>query len=91
MFGSDLKVLTRENRGRRADLAVYLPGSPAPPRRDAIRRPPDILVEVVTHRREMSAAIASRRLTSTRRSGSATIGWSIRLWLVSLATRALPQ
>ncbi len=47
VFGSDLKMLTRENRGRRADLAVYLPGSPAPPKRGAIRRPPDILVEVV--------------------------------------------
>lgn len=48
VFGSELKVLTSPATGRKPDAVVYLPGSAPPPRRGAITRPPDILVEIVT-------------------------------------------
>ncbi|HEY2381568.1 MAG TPA: Uma2 family endonuclease [Terriglobia bacterium] len=48
VLGSELKVMTARDSGRKPDLTVFLPGSPAPPRRGPITRPPDILVEVVT-------------------------------------------
>lgn len=48
VVGSELKILTSTNRGRKPDLAIILPGSKAPPRTGALREPPDILVEVVT-------------------------------------------
>ena len=46
--GSELKILTASNRGRKPDVAVILPGSKAPPRTGPLREPPDILIEVVT-------------------------------------------
>jgi len=48
VFGSELKILTAKDTGRKPDLAVFLPGSAAPPRRGPITKPPDILIEVVT-------------------------------------------
>lgn len=48
VLGSELKLVTSDRTGRKADLAVYFPGTAAPPRRGAIRHPPDLLVEVVT-------------------------------------------
>jgi Uma2 family endonuclease len=48
VFGSELKLLTAERRGRKPDLAIILPGSKAPPRKGPWHEPPDILVEVVT-------------------------------------------
>jgi Uma2 family endonuclease len=48
VFGSELKVLTAANRGRKPDLVVLLPGSAAPPRRGPLRVPPDLMVEVIT-------------------------------------------
>ncbi len=48
VMGSELKVLTARRRGRKPDLVVFLPGTPAPPRRGPITKPPDILVEIVT-------------------------------------------
>jgi len=48
VFGSDLKVKTGRDTGRKPDVVVFLPGSPAPPRKGPILKPPDILVEVVT-------------------------------------------
>ena len=48
VFGSELKVLTAQTRGRKPDLAIILPGSKAPPRTGPLREPPDILVEIVT-------------------------------------------
>jgi Uma2 family endonuclease len=48
VFGSELKILTAPDTGRKPDVVVFLPGSPAPPRRGPITEPPDILVEVVT-------------------------------------------
>jgi Uma2 family endonuclease len=48
VFGSELKVLTTPRTGRKADLVVYLPGTPPPPARGPVRSPPDIIVELVT-------------------------------------------
>lgn len=46
--GSDAKYAIGEARGRRPDVAVYLPGDRRPPARGAIRTPPDIMIEVVS-------------------------------------------
>jgi len=46
--GSEVKLVVTPGRGRKADLVVFLPGSPPPPRRGPLTKPPDILVEVVT-------------------------------------------
>lgn len=46
--GSEVKMTLGEHRGRKADLVVYLPGSPMPPRRGPVRVPPDLAVEVVS-------------------------------------------
>lgn len=48
VFGSELKLLTASDTGRKADVVVFLPENPPPPRRGPISRPPDIVVEVVT-------------------------------------------
>ncbi|MBI4473370.1 MAG: Uma2 family endonuclease [Acidobacteria bacterium] len=48
VFGSDLKILTGPDTGRKPDLTVFLPGTQPPPRRGPITHPPDILVEVIT-------------------------------------------
>ncbi|WP_394843411.1 Uma2 family endonuclease [Pendulispora brunnea] len=49
VFGSDAKYRLTERRGRKPDLAAYLPGSQLPGgRRAATRVPPDIAVEVVS-------------------------------------------
>jgi Uma2 family endonuclease len=45
--GSEAKLAIREDRGRKADLSVYLPGGNIPPRRGLIRVPPDIVIEVI--------------------------------------------
>jgi Uma2 family endonuclease len=46
--GSEAKYLLRRGRGRKPDVSVFLPGSKPPPRRGAVRRPPDIIIEVVS-------------------------------------------
>jgi Uma2 family endonuclease len=48
VFGSELKLMTSANTGRKPDVAVFLPGTKPPPRRGPVRVPPDVLVEVVT-------------------------------------------
>lgn len=45
---SDARFAVRPNRGRKADLTVYLPGSRKPPAQGIIRVPPDIAIEVVS-------------------------------------------
>jgi Uma2 family endonuclease len=47
---SDLKLAVAPARGRKADVAAWLPGHPPLPRRGLIRRPPDLLVEVISGR-----------------------------------------
>lgn len=48
--GSDVKLAIAQDRGRKADLSVYLPGAPRPPGRGLVRTPPSILIEVVSPR-----------------------------------------
>jgi len=48
VFDSDVKVVVSPTGGRKPDVSVYLPGRPAPPRRGALREPPDIVVEVIS-------------------------------------------
>jgi|SRR6266545_5133644 len=48
VFGSEVKVVISERGGRKPDLSVYLPGRRPPPRRGALREPPDIAVEVIS-------------------------------------------
>jgi Uma2 family endonuclease len=48
VFGSELRLVLSAQGGRKADVVVVLPGSKPPPRRGPLRRPPDIVVEVVT-------------------------------------------
>lgn len=46
--GSGAKFVLRGGRGRRPDLFVFLPSSRKPPRRGAVRVPPDVMVEVIS-------------------------------------------
>ncbi|EYF03808.1 Uma2 family endonuclease [Chondromyces apiculatus] len=46
--GSELKYLLRRGSGRKPDVSVILPGQPPPPRRGAVRRAPDVAIEVVS-------------------------------------------
>lgn len=48
VFRSDLKVQTSEKSGRKPDVTVVLPGGARPPKRGALRSPPDLVLEVVT-------------------------------------------
>ncbi|MBI2891948.1 MAG: Uma2 family endonuclease [Deltaproteobacteria bacterium] len=53
----DVKFLLRPGRGRKPDIAMVVPPSPMPPRTGALRRPVDVLIEVVSaapsdHRRD---------------------------------------
>ncbi len=48
--GSDAKLAVSEERGRKPDLTVYLPGGALPPRRGPIRVPPDVAVEIISPR-----------------------------------------
>lgn len=48
VFGSELKLLIGARTGRKPDVTVLLPGSPAPARRGPLVQPPDLVVEVVT-------------------------------------------
>ncbi|MCA9591951.1 MAG: Uma2 family endonuclease [Myxococcales bacterium] len=48
VFGSEVKLRISQERGRKADVVVYLPGRPPPPRRGLLTEPPDVVVEVVT-------------------------------------------
>jgi Uma2 family endonuclease len=48
VFDSEVKVVVSESGGRKPDLSVYLPGRRPPPRRGALREPPDIAVEVIS-------------------------------------------
>jgi Uma2 family endonuclease len=48
--GSEAKYRVRADRGRKSDIAVFLPGGKRPPRRGLVRVPPEIMVEVLSPR-----------------------------------------
>jgi Uma2 family endonuclease len=48
VYASDGKYAIRPGRGRKADLSVFLPGTPLPPRHGIWQTPPDIIVEVIS-------------------------------------------
>ena len=48
VLGSEIKVKVGPRAGRKPDVSVVLPGSPAPARRGLTVSPPDIVVEVVS-------------------------------------------
>jgi Uma2 family endonuclease len=48
LIGGAGKFLTGDRRGRKTDVFVFFPASPKPRRRGASRRPPDIVIEVVS-------------------------------------------
>lgn len=51
VFGSEVKLAVSPTRGRKPDLSVHLPGAPRPAGLASVgRRPPSIVIEVVTDR-----------------------------------------
>jgi len=46
--GSDAKFAVKDDRGRKPDLTVYLPGSRFPSPQGVVTAPPDIAVEIVS-------------------------------------------
>jgi Uma2 family endonuclease len=48
VYASDGKFAVRPDRGRKADVSVFLAGTPLPPRHGPCMTPPDILVEVIS-------------------------------------------
>jgi len=48
--GSELKYLLHQGTGRKPDVSVILPGQRPPPRRGAMQRAPDVMIEVVSPR-----------------------------------------
>ncbi len=46
--GSELKYILRPGRGRKPDVSMILPGQKRPPARGALRKPADVLIEVVS-------------------------------------------
>lgn len=45
---SGVKFALSPRRGRKPDLSVFFPGGNVPPRRGAVREPPDVVVEVIS-------------------------------------------
>jgi len=46
--GSELKYILRPGRGRKPDISMILPGQKRPPARGALRKPADVLIEIVS-------------------------------------------
>lgn len=45
---SELKYILRPGRGRKPDISMILPGQKRPPPRGALRKPADVLIEVIS-------------------------------------------
>jgi Uma2 family endonuclease len=49
VFGSELKLAVSPRRGRKADLVMYLPGTPLPHRRATlVTEPPSVVIEIIS-------------------------------------------
>ncbi len=83
-FGAELKLSVSARRGRKGDVSVYFPGRPLPGgRAGATRRPPSIVVEVLSPRpRDV------RRDTVDKLQEYAAFGVSF-YWLVDPLARTL--
>ncbi|MGK3985154.1 Uma2 family endonuclease [Sorangium sp. So ce136] len=81
--GSELKYLLRKGSGRKPDLSMILPGQKPPPRRGPMRRPPDVMVEVVSPR---PRDVHRDRIEKLREYAAFGVRW---YWLLDPATRML--
>jgi Uma2 family endonuclease len=80
---SDLKYIVRKGRGRKPDVSFVLPGSPPPPRRGAVRRPPDVMIEVVS---PSPTDVRRDRIVKRREYAAFGVRW---YWLLDPAVRTL--
>jgi Uma2 family endonuclease len=81
--GSGLKYLLRKGRGRKPDVSVILPGSKPPPARGPMRRPPDVMIEVVS---PSPRDVRRDRLEKRAEYAAFGVRW---YWLLDPATRTL--
>ena len=80
---SELKYLLGLGRGRKPDVSVLLAGSKPPPGRGAVRRPPDIMIEVVS---PSPRDVRRDRLEKRAEYAAFGVHW---YWLLEPATRML--
>ena len=80
---SELKYLLGQGRGRKPDVSVLLGGTKPPPRRGAVRRPPDIMIEVVS---PSPRDVRRDRLEKRAEYAAFGVRW---YWLLEPATRML--
>jgi len=81
--GSELKYLLRKGSGRKPDVSMILPGQRPPPRRGAVRRPPDVMLEVVSPR---PRDVRRDRIEKLREYAAFGVHW---YWLLDPAMRTL--
>lgn len=81
--GSGVKYLLRRGRGRKPDVSVFLPGSRPPPRSGLVRRPADLMIEVVSPR---PSDVRRDRIAKTVDYAAFGVRW---YWLVDPAARTL--
>lgn len=81
--GSGLKYVLRRGKGRKPDISVLLPGSKPPAGRGAMRRPPDVMIEVVS---PSPRDVRRDRLEKRAEYAAFGVRW---YWLLDPATRTL--
>ncbi|UQA54983.1 Uma2 family endonuclease [Polyangium aurulentum] len=81
--GSELKYLLGPGSGRKPDLSMVLPGQKPPPRRGAMRRAPDVMIEVVSPR---PRDVRRDRIEKLREYAAFGVRW---YWLLDPAMRTL--
>jgi len=80
---SELKYVLGQGKGRKPDVSVLLSGSKPPPGRGAMRRPPDIMIEVVS---PSPRDVRRDRLEKRAEYAAFGVRW---FWLLEPATRML--
>jgi Uma2 family endonuclease len=81
--GSDAKFAISQERGRKPDATVFLPGTQRPPAKGMVRIPPDIAIEVVSPARRDQRRDREEKLGEYAAFG---IRW---YWIVDPARRNL--